>query len=254
MKRARTLLTSLGVALTIATAHPSTAAAKADNVVLVHGMNMDGSAWRAVYDRLAARGYAVTVVQLPMTSIEDDIAAARRAIAMQDGPVVLVGHSYGGMVISQAATNSDVKVLVYVAAFQPEVGESLAHLNSSVPAELPPDALQLFDDGYYVVKPEAWIAYVANGLPEAEARYTAMFQTPANTSIFGYEAQAAAWREIPTWVAIATQDRTIAPDLQRQMSERSGARTIEIDGGHLLPMSHPDEVTALIEEAAETVR
>lgn len=253
MRRTISLLTSLGIALTAATALPDTAAARADNIVLVHGMNMDGGAWRAVHDRLAADGYHVTAVQLPMTSIEDDIAAARRAIAAQNGPVVLVGHSYGGMVISQAGTDPDVKALVYVAAFQPEVGESLAFLNASIPAELPQDAVQLLDDGYYVVRPEAWITYVANGLPEADARYTAMFQTPANTSIFGYEAEAAAWRETPAWAAIATEDRIIAPELQRQMSERSGATVVEIDGGHLLQMSHPGEITALIEEAAAAV-
>lgn len=253
MRRTISLLTSLGIALTAATALPDTAAARADNIVLVHGMNMDGGAWRAVHDRLTADGYHVTAVQLPMTSIEDDIAAARRAIAAQNGPVVLVGHSYGGMVISQAGTDPDVKALVYVAAFQPEVGESLAFLNASIPAELPQDAVQLLDDGYYVVKPEAWITYVANGLPEADARYTATFQTPANTSIFGYAAEAAAWRETPAWAAIATEDRIIAPELQRQMSERSGATVVEIDGGHLLQMSHPGEVTALIEEAAAAV-
>lgn len=249
----RTLLTSLVLAIAAATALPASAAAKVDNIVLVHGLNMDGGAWRAVYDRLVARGFDVTPVQLPMTAIEDDIAATRRAIAVQDGPVVLVGHSYGGMVISQAGTDPRVKALVYVAAFQPEVGESLAFLNALTPAELPQDSVQLFDDGYYVVKPEAWIAYVANGLPEPDARYTALFQTPANSAIFGYKAEAAAWRGTPTWSVIAARDRTIAPELQRRMSERSGARTIEIDGGHLLHISHPEQVTALVEEAATAV-
>ena len=145
-----------------------------------------------------------------MTSIEDDIAAARRAIDAQDGPVVLVGHSYGGMVISQAGTDPDVKALIYVAAFQPEVGESLAFLNASIPAELPQDAVQLLDDGYYVVKPEAWLAYVANGLPESDARYTATFQTPVNTAIFGYEAEAAAWHETPAWAVIRSLSATLS--------------------------------------------
>ncbi len=254
MKQIRTLLASLGIALTTPMILPDAAVAKADNIVLVHGMNMDGGSWRAVYARLTSDGYNVTVVQLPMTSIEDDIAAARRAIDVQDGSVVLVGHSYGGMVISQAGTHPDVKALVYVAAFQPEIGESLASLNASIPAEMPQDALRVFDDGYYVVKPEVWITDVANGLPEDDARYTAVFQTPANTSIFGYTAEAAAWHIAPTWAAIATGDRTISPELQRQMSKRSGAKVIEIDGGHLLQMSHPEEVAALIEEAAVAVK
>jgi pimeloyl-ACP methyl ester carboxylesterase len=111
----------------------------------------------------------------------------------------------------------------------------------------------VFDDGYYLVKPDAWIADVANGVPESDAEYTAMFQAPANTAIFGYEAADAAWHKTPAWAAIASDDRTIAPELQRQMSSRSGARVVEIEGGHLLPMSHPDEVTAVIEEAAASV-
>ncbi|WP_220359418.1 alpha/beta fold hydrolase [Alkalilimnicola ehrlichii] len=112
----------------------------------------------------------------------------------------------------------------------------------------------MFDDGYYVVKPDAWITYVANGLPEADARYTAEFQTPANASIFGYEAETAAWQTLPAWAAIATADRIITPELQRQMSKRSGAKLIEIDAGHLLQISHPDEVTALIKEAAAAAK
>lgn len=253
MKRTKTLLASLGGALAVATILPSVAVAQADNIVLVHGMNMDGGAWRTVYRRLTARGYDVTAVQLPMTSIEADIAATHRAINAQEGSVVLVGHSYGGMVISQAGTDTDVKALVYVAAFQPEIGESIADLNASIPADMPQDAVQLFDDGYYVVERSAWIADVANGVPEADAQYTAMFQTPANTSIFAYEAETTTWHEANVWAAIATEDRVIAPELQRQMSERSGATVVEVEGGHLLPISHPSEITSLIEEAAISV-
>lgn len=249
MKHGRSLLISLGIVAAVGMS-PVAAVAKIDNVVLVHGSNMDGGAWRAVYDRLTAGGHRVTVVQLPMTSIQDDIAATRRALDAQAGPIVLVGHSYGGMVISQAGTDPDVKALVYVAAFQPEIGESLAVLNTSMPSELPSNAVRVSGDGYYVVDPEAWIAYVANGLREAEARYTAVFQTPAHTSIFDYKAEAAAWRQVPSWSVIATRDRTIAPALQRRMSERSKAKVTQIDGGHLLQMSHPDKVAAVIEEAA----
>jgi pimeloyl-ACP methyl ester carboxylesterase len=216
-------------------------------------MNMDGHVWSAVYDNLKAKDYEVTVVQLPMTSIEDDIAATRRAIGAQHQPVVLVGHSYGGMVISQAGTDPKVKALVYIAAFQPDIGQSLADLNSAVPAELPQDAASMFDDGYVVVRPEAWIEYVANGLPDADARHTAIFQTPVNSSIFGYKAKAAAWKNVPSWSAIAKQDRTVAPTLQREMSQRAGATVVEIDGGHLLPMSHPAEVAGLIETAAAAI-
>lgn len=244
----KAMFAAIGISLAAATF--STAAAGPDNVVLVHGMNMDGSAWRAVYDRLHAEGYNISVVQLPMTSIQDDIAATRRAIKAQDGPVILVGHSYGGMVISQAGTEPAVKALVYVAAFLPEVGESLAYLNASVPAQLPQDAIKVADDGFYRVDPDAWITNVANGLSSADARFTATFQSPVNTAIFGYKAEAAAWRDVPAWAAIAMQDRTIAPQLQRKMAERAGAKIVEIEAGHLVQMSHPEEVSTLIKRAA----
>lgn len=253
MRNTKTLLISLGMAAAAALALPGNAAAKANNVVLVHGLNMDAGVWRSVRDRLIADGYHVSVVQMPMTSIKDDIAATRRVIDAENGPVVLVGHSYGGMIIGQAGADSKVGALVYVAAFQPEVGESLAYLNASVPAKLPQSAIHVSGDGYYVVEPEAWIADVANGVPTAEANYTALFQRPANTSIFAYKAEAAAWHKTPAWAAIATEDRTIAPELQRQMSKRSGAKTVDIQGGHLLPMSNADEVSSLIEKAAASV-
>ncbi|MGL4238028.1 esterase/lipase family protein, partial [Tabrizicola sp.] len=131
MTHLQTLLLSGTMAFGALTTQSGAALADVNNIVLVHGLNMDGGAWRAVYDRLTADGYDVTVVQLPMTSIADDIAATRRALYAQDGPVVLVGHSYGGMVISQAGTDPQVKALVYIAAFQPEIGESLAFLNAS---------------------------------------------------------------------------------------------------------------------------
>lgn len=227
------------------------APAAADTVVLVHGMNMDASAWHKVRDRLMADGHTVALVQLPMTLIGDDIAAAKRVIDAQSEPVVLVGHSYGGMVISQAGADPKVKALVYVAAFLPEVGESLAELNTSEPAALPADGLQVYADGFYTVKQDAWVTNVANGTSEDEARNTAIFQRPVNTQIFGYEAEKAAWRDKPTFAAVATQDRTIAPKLLRHMAERAGAQTVEIDGGHLLPLSHPGEVVKLIERAGK---
>lgn len=253
MKSIRIWLMFLYLALAIITVFSSVAVAKTDNVVLVHGMNMDAGVWRVVHDRLISDGYNVALVQLPMTSVKADVAATQRIVDDVDGPVVLVGHSYGGMVISQAGTDPDVKALVYIAAFQPEVGESLAELNASVPTDFPQDALHIFDDGYCVVKPDAWIKYVANGLPEAVARYTALFQTPANTAIFTYKAKAAAWHNTPTWAAITTKDHIIAPSLQRKMVKRSGATEVDIDSGHLLPISYPNKVVALIEEAATAV-
>ena len=249
----KTIPLAAAAALALGAALPGAASAEVRDIVLVHGMNMDGGVWRAVYDRLVADDYNVTVAQLPLTSIGDDLAAARRTLDMQDGPVVLVGHSYGGMVVSQVGTDPKVAALVYVAAFQPELGESLASLNAAMPAALPADAIEMFADGHYLVAPEAWIVDVATGLPDTDARFTAMSQTASNAAIFGYEAEAAAWRDKPVWSAVAAQDRTVSPDLQRMMSTRSGATTVEIDGGHLLPMTHPDEIAALIEAAAKEV-
>jgi pimeloyl-ACP methyl ester carboxylesterase len=239
----------VGVALSGVAAIPANAA----DIVMVHGMNMDGGAWRLVRDELAAKGHKVTIVQLPMTSIEDDIAATNRAIKAQDGPIVLVGHSYGGMVISQSGIDPSVRALVYVAAFLPEVGESLAELNASQPSQLPADASIVFDDGFYVVEPGAWLENVANGLPQADAEFTAHFQTPVNTAIFGYKAEFAAWHDKPSWSIVASQDRTISPELQRKMTERSGANAIELATGHLPQLTHPSEVVAVIEKAAATV-
>ncbi|AWF82696.1 alpha/beta hydrolase [Microbulbifer sp. A4B17] len=228
-------------------------ASAGENVVLVHGLNMDGSAWHKVHKRLTSKGYDVTVVQMPMTSIQEDVAAVNRVIDMQDGPVTLVGHSYGGMVISQAGMSPKVQALVYIAAFQPEVGESLGYLNTSMPAELPQEAIRVSKDGYYVVARDAWITYVANGLTKSEAVYTADFQSPANTSIFSYQAELAAWKHKPHWSLIANDDLTITPELQRMMSKRSKAKTSIVEGGHLLPISHSEEVAAVIESAASFV-
>jgi len=246
-------ITLLAMCLTASSALAGQALADARNIVLVHGLNMDGGAWRSVYKQLSAKDYNVTVVQMPMTSIEADVAAVRRAIDVQEGPIVLAGHSYGGMVISQAGIDPDVKALVYIAAFQPEVGESLGFLNASIPAELPAEAIKVFDDGYYLVEPETWIADVANGTENSDAEFTANFQAAANTSIFGYEAENAAWKNKPSWALVPTNDRTVSPELQQKMASRSGAQVQEIDAGHLVHMSNPDEVTALIESAAASV-
>lgn len=243
--------TLLALCLAATVSVPQWAHAEVDNIVLVHGLNMDGGAWRSVYDELVDRDFNVSVVQMPMTSVKDDIDAVRRTISAQDGPSVLVGHSYGGMVISQAGIDPSVKGLVYVAAFQPEIGESLGALNTSVPADLPAEAIEVFEDGYYVVEPNAWIANVANGASDEDAAFTANFQAAANTSIFGYEAEVAAWKEKSSWAIVANEDRTISPELQRQMAERSGAEITEINGGHLVHMSNPSDIAEIIESAAK---
>lgn len=249
----KTLTASAVLTLGAIAALPTPASAEAGGIVLVHGMNMDGGAWREVFDRLVAEDYQVVVAQLPLTSIEDDIAAATRAIDAAAAPVVLVGHSYGGMVISQAGTHSNVGALVYVAAFLPEIGESLNVLNASAPGELPADAVTVLDDGHFLVEPEAWMTFVANGLPLADQSFTAYAQTASNSAMLGHEAQAAAWKDKPSWSAIATQDRIISPALQRRMTERAGAIAVEIDGGHLLPQTNPGDIVALIKAAAAAI-
>jgi pimeloyl-ACP methyl ester carboxylesterase len=231
----------------------SLALAEARNIVLVHGMNIGGWVWRGVYDRLVADNYTVTVAQMPLTSFEADLAAVERVLELQQGPVVLVGHSYAGFILGEAGMDPDVQALVYVAGFQPDIGESQMSLTSAVPSELATESLLLFDDGHYLVDAEAWVRDVANGLNETDAWFTARSQIASNSATFQHQATAAAWKEKPTWTAIATLDRTIAPELQRQMSKRSGGRIVEIKGGHMIPMTNPDEIVSLIKQAAESV-
>lgn len=253
MTNLRTLLLSGSLALGTLISHAGVASAEVRNIVLVHGANVDGTTWRDVYDRLTAQDYIVTVAQLPLTSVEDDIAAVQRNLDAQDGPVLLVGHSYGGVVISEAGMDPDVKGLVYVAAFQPDAGESGGGLLASTSTEFTPDKLRIFEDGHYLIAEEAFMSLVGNGLSNADATFVARSQAMSNTAILGYEAIAAAWSEKPSWTAIATEDRVIAPGLQRQMAERAGSTVVEIDNGHMLPMTSPDEVAELIRQAAEAL-
>ncbi|WP_186387806.1 MULTISPECIES: alpha/beta hydrolase [unclassified Stappia] len=245
----------LSCALTLGALTAQSGAALADvkNIVLVHGANVDGSTWRGVYNRLTAEDYKVTIAQMPLTSTEDDIAAVQRIVDSQDGPMLLVGHSYGGMVISEVGGDPNVKGLVYVAAFQPDAGESGVALMASVPTEFTPDKLRIFDDGHYLVDEDTFVAIVGNGLSRDDAIYVARSQAASNTAILNYQARVAAWNEKPSWSAIATLDRTIAPGLQRQMSERAGSTIVDIENGHMLPMTSPDEVADLIRQAARAV-
>ncbi|QOL83058.1 alpha/beta fold hydrolase [Pseudooceanicola spongiae] len=227
------------------------AAADVHNIVLVHGANVDGTTWRAVYDRLTARDFHVTIAQLPMTSVEDDVVAVQRNLDTQDGPVLLVGNSYGGVVITEAGNDPNVKGLVYVAAFQPDTGESASDLLASVSSAFSPDKLTIFDDGSYLINEDAFVSLVGNGLFAEDALFAARAQAGANTANMAHKIDAAAWRAKPSWAAIATEDHVIAPELQRRMAKRARATVVEIEGGHLLPMANPDEVAELIAQAAE---
>lgn len=253
MKHLQSVLIFSAMAVGVLTAATGVARADVTNIVLVHGANVDGSIWRDVYDRLTAEDYKVTVVQMPLTSTEDDIAAVQRIIDVQDGPMLLVGHSYGGVVISEAGVDPEVRGLVYVAAFLPEAGESGGALLASSPTDFTPDKLTVFEDGHYLIHEDAFLAVVGNGLSEEDAVFVASSQAASHSAILEYQIQSAAWNERPSWSIIATLDRTIAPDLQRQMSERAGSTVVDIENGHMLPMTNPDEVADVIRQAAEAV-
>jgi pimeloyl-ACP methyl ester carboxylesterase len=219
------------------------------NVVLVHGAFVDGSGWRAVSDILTKDGYTVSIVQPPETSLDDDIAATNRVLDAQDGPTVLVGHSYGGAIITGAGLNAHVKSLVYVAAFQPDTGESLASLASGKPpagAPLKPSA-----DGFLYIDPAAFHADFAADLPAAEARFMARSQVGLSVKAATAVATSPAWKTKPSFAVVATQDRSINPDLERSMYQRSHSVVIELPSSHAVYMSHPAEVAALIERAAQ---
>ena len=222
------------------------------NVVLVHGAFADGSGWRAVADILEHDGYSVSIVQEPETSLADDAAATKRIIERVNAPLILVGHSYGGAVITQAGNEPQVRGLVYIAAFQPDTGETLGGLlkqmppaaNSSVPA----------GEGYVIVDPKAFHADFAADLPAKEANFMAISQVPISVTGFGTPITNAAWHNKPSWYAVATEDRMINPDLERFMAKRAGSTTIEVKGSHAIFMSQPKIVATLIEQAAKEAK
>lgn len=251
MNKLQTLLTYSALAVGIFTAQSGVALANVKNIVLVHGANVDGSTWRDVYDRLTAEDYKVAVVQMPLTSTEDDIAAVQRIVDVQDGPMLLVGHSYGGVVISEVGVDPKVRGLVYVAAFQPDVGESGGDLLASAPTEFTSDKLTVFEDGHYLIHEDAFLSVVGNGLSDEDAIFVARSQAASHSAILEYKTRSAAWNEKPSWSLIATLDRTIAPGLQRRMSQRAGSAVQEVKNGHMLPMTNPNEVAGVIQAAAE---
>lgn len=253
MANLRTFVLSVSVALGTVTALSGVAAADVQNIVLVHGGNVDGSTWREVYDRLIARDFNVTITQLPMTSVADDVAAVQRSLDVQDGPVLLVGHSYGGVVITEAGIDPDVKGLVYVTAFQPDTGESGGDLLASVASDFTPDKLTVTDDGFFLVNDDAFVSLAGNGLSEEDALFVARSQSWANAANLAHKVVFAAWNEKPSWMTVATEDLLISPELQRSMAERAGSTIIEIENGHMLPMTSPDEVAEVIAQAAAAV-
>lgn len=219
------------------------------NVALVHGAWADGSGWQGTHDILRARGFNVSVVQNPLTSLADDVAAVDRILARQDGPTLLVGHSYGGVVITEAGAAANVVGLVYVAAFVPDAGESVASLiEGGAPPPLQPSA-----DGFLFFNPALFPQVFAHDLPTAQGAFLAAAQLPPAGAAFGTPVSHAAWRSRRSWYVLATEDRIIPPAAQRQMATRANAAITEVRGSHAVYISQPEAVADAIDAAARAI-
>jgi pimeloyl-ACP methyl ester carboxylesterase len=223
---------------------------EARNVVLVHGGFVDGSGWKGVYDLLTADGYTVSVVQNPTLTLEGDVAATDLILDAQDGPTVLVGHSYGGAVISEAGHHENVTALVYVTAFAPDKGESVNTLIADPPPGAPVPPILPPSEGFLFLDRAKFAASFAGDLPADEARFLADAQVPWGLDALGGTITQPAWRSKPSFYLVATDDRMIPPPAQRAMAERAGATVTETGGSHAVYVSRPGEVAALIKQAA----
>jgi len=221
------------------------------NIVLVHGGFVDGSGWQGVYKALKKNGYNVTVVQNSTTSLADDVATTKRAIATQDGPVILVGHSYGGAVITEAGNDSRVVGLVYIAAFAPDRGESVSSLIKNPPPGAPVPPILPPVDGYLMLDKAKFPASFAGDVSPEEAAFMADSQVPWSVNALGGAVTEPAWKAKPSWYLLTTEDRMIPPDAQRQMSKRAGATVVEVKGSHAVYVSQPQAVAHIIEAAAK---
>ncbi|WP_420146391.1 alpha/beta fold hydrolase [Sphingobium sp.] len=221
------------------------------NIVLVHGAFADGSGWKPVYDLLTAKGFRVTVVQQPLTSLKDDVAATRRVLSALDGPAILVGHSYAGAVISEAGDDPHVRGLVYIAAFQPKVGENIASLVSQKPA---PNDDVVAVDGFLSLKTDRFAQDFAADLPKMQSDFMAHAQKPIAASAFAEPLQSAAWENKPSHAILTTSDHALSPDLQESMYTRAGSTVTRIAASHAVFLSHPREVAAVIETAAREAK
>jgi pimeloyl-ACP methyl ester carboxylesterase len=224
--------------------------ALATNVVLVHGGFVDGSGWQPVYDILTGDGYNVSIVQNPTISLEGDVAATRRVIDEQPGPVALVGHSYGGVVITEAGTHDKVTSLVYIAAFAPDTGESVNTLIASPPPGAPVPPILPPKNGFLLLDRERFHASFAGDLPAQQAAFMADAQVPWGIGALGGAVSQPAWRSKPSWYLVTTDDQMIPPQAQRAMSQRAGAQVTEVAASHSVFLSQPDAVASLIRKAA----
>ena len=226
------------------------------NIVLVHGAWADGSGWKGVYDILVKDGYNVSIVQEPETTFQEDVTATKRVLALQDGPCILVGHSYGGAVITEAGTDPSVVGLVYIAAHMPDAGESEAEDGKRFPSDLAKsNAIKKTADGFTYLDPAQFREYFAADVPGAQAAFMARSQVLNAAVNFQAVITTAAWRTKPSWMLVAGKDRAINPDLERWYAARAKSHTVEVSGAsHAVYVSRPKEVAALIEDAATHAR
>ncbi len=220
------------------------------NIVLVHGGFVDGSGWQGVYNILKKKGYNVSIVQNPTISLADDVAVAKRTIALQDGPVVLVGHSYGGVVVSEAGTDEKVKAVVYIAAFAPDAGESVSSLIANPPAGAPVPPILPPVEGFLFLDRAKFAASFAADVDAETAAFMAQSQVPWGVAALSGAVTAPAWKSKPSYYLVAADDRMIPPPAQRMMAERAGSTVVETSGSHAVYVSKPEAVAALIEQAA----
>jgi len=227
---------------------------KVRNVVLVHGGFVDGSGWEGVYNALKKSGYTVTIVQDATASLADDVATTKRAIAQQNGPVILVGHSYGGVVITEAGNDPKVAGLVYIAAFAPEKGESVSTLIKNPPPGAPVPPIMPPVDGYLLLDKAKFPASFAGDVSPEKAAFMADSQVPWGVNALEGTVREPAWKAKPSWYLLTTEDKMIPPDAQRQMAKRAGATIVEVKGSHAIYVSQPQAVATLIEKAAQAAR
>jgi pimeloyl-ACP methyl ester carboxylesterase len=225
-----------------------------NNIVLVHGGFVDGSGWESVYQILKEDGYNVSIVQNPTISLEDDVAVTRRILTAQDGPAILVGHSYGGAVITEAGNDPKVAGLVYITAFAPDKGESVATLIKDPPPGAPVPPILPPQDGYLFLDRAKFPASFAADVDAEKAAFMADSQVPWGVEALGGKISEPAWKTKPSWYLIVTDDKMIPPDAQRFMSRRAGSTVAEVKGSHAIYVSQPKAVAALVEQAAKSVK
>jgi pimeloyl-ACP methyl ester carboxylesterase len=220
------------------------------NIVLVHGGFVDGAGWEGVYKILKKQGYNVSVVQNPTISLQDDVRVTKQVLSAQDGPAILVGHSYGGAVITEAGTHPNVAALVYITAFAPDQGESVGSLIKGFPADAPAPPILPPQDGFLFLDKKAFPAAFAGDVEAERAAFMADSQVPWGLEALGGAISEPAWRTKPSSYLVVTEDKMIPPDAQRAMSKRAGSKVVEVKGSHAIYVSQPQAVAALIEGTA----